>query len=79
MVAHTLGLLARASFDDVPHPDVILVPGGAGQADHMTGGPLRDWLSSCGWAKRLFTSAQCVFRASQPTTIDLSLGPAHVT
>jgi transcriptional regulator GlxA family with amidase domain len=36
--------LARASFDDVPHPDVILVPGGAGQADHMTGGPLRDWL-----------------------------------
>ena len=35
---------ARASFDDVPQPDVILVPGGAGQADHMTSGPLRDWL-----------------------------------
>lgn len=36
--------LARVSFGDVPRPDVILVPGGAGQADHMTGGPLRDWL-----------------------------------
>ncbi|MBO0804179.1 MAG: DJ-1/PfpI family protein [Nocardiopsaceae bacterium] len=35
---------ARAAFGDVPHPDVILVPGGAGQAGHMTGGPLRDWL-----------------------------------
>jgi transcriptional regulator GlxA family with amidase domain len=36
--------VAQAAFDDVPHPDVILVPGGAGQADHMTGSPLRDWL-----------------------------------
>ena len=36
--------LAQAAFDDVPHPDVILVPGGGGQADHMTDGPLRDWL-----------------------------------
>lgn len=36
--------LARASFGDVPHPDVILVPGGAGEAGHVTDSPLRDWL-----------------------------------
>lgn len=36
--------LAQASFGDVPHPDVILVPGGAGEADHVTDSPLRDWL-----------------------------------
>jgi putative intracellular protease/amidase len=35
---------AQASLADVPRPDIILVPGGAGQADHMTPGPLQDWL-----------------------------------
>lgn len=36
--------LATASFADVPHPDVILVPGGAGSREQMHGGALRDWL-----------------------------------
>ena len=36
--------LAQAAFDDVPHPDVILVPGGVGQASQMTDSPLLDWL-----------------------------------
>jgi len=40
----TLVLHAQASFADVPHPDIILVPGGPGQAGQMTPGPLRDWL-----------------------------------
>lgn len=40
----SLALKAQAEFADVPHPDVILVPGGAGQADHMRPSPLRDWL-----------------------------------
>jgi len=36
---------AKASFADVPHPDIILVPGGPGQAAHMgDDSPLRDWL-----------------------------------
>ena len=39
-----LTLRADASFADVPHPDIILVPGGPGQADQMGGSPLRDWL-----------------------------------
>jgi transcriptional regulator GlxA family with amidase domain len=37
-------LNAGATFADVPHPDIIVVPGGPGQAGQMTPGPLRDWL-----------------------------------
>jgi transcriptional regulator GlxA family with amidase domain len=40
----SLILQAEATFADVPHPDIILVPGGPGQAGQMTPGPLRDWL-----------------------------------
>ena len=39
-----LTLSAKASFADVPHPDIILVPGGPGQASQMEGSPLREWL-----------------------------------
>jgi transcriptional regulator GlxA family with amidase domain len=40
----SLTLQADAPYADVPRPDVILVPGGYGQADHMGPGPLQDWL-----------------------------------
>jgi transcriptional regulator GlxA family with amidase domain len=40
----TLTLQAQASYADVPRPDIILVPGGPGQAEQMTPGPLQDWL-----------------------------------
>ena len=40
----TLTLQAQASYADVPHPDIILIPGGPGQAAQMTPGPLQDWL-----------------------------------
>jgi transcriptional regulator GlxA family with amidase domain len=40
-----LTLHADASFADAPQPDLIVVPGGPGQAAHMgAGSPLRDWL-----------------------------------
>jgi transcriptional regulator GlxA family with amidase domain len=39
-----LTLRAEASFADVPQPDIIVVPGGPGQANQMEGSPLRDWL-----------------------------------
>ena len=42
--SRTLTLQAQASYADVPHPDIILVPGGPGQSAEMTPGPLRDWL-----------------------------------
>lgn len=40
----TLTLQARASFADVPRPDIIVIPGGPGQTTQMTKGPLQDWV-----------------------------------
>jgi len=40
----TLTLVADAAFDDVPHPDILLIPGGPGQSAQMGNGPLRTWL-----------------------------------
>src|SRR5579863_7498889 len=39
-----LALLADASLADVPHPDVVLVPGGPAQAELMEDGPVHEWL-----------------------------------
>jgi transcriptional regulator GlxA family with amidase domain len=40
----SLALRAEASYADVPAPDILLVPGGPGQAAQMTPGPLHEWL-----------------------------------
>jgi putative intracellular protease/amidase len=42
--AGLLKLTAEASLADLPHPDVVLVPGGPGQHDQMHDGPLHQWL-----------------------------------
>ncbi len=39
-----LALLADASLTELPHPDVVLVPGGPGQAALMDDGPVHEWL-----------------------------------
>jgi putative intracellular protease/amidase len=39
-----LSLSAPATLADVPHPDIVVVPGGPGQADQMHDGPLHEWL-----------------------------------
>jgi len=39
-----LALNADAALTEVPHPDILLVPGGRGQADLMADGPLHEWL-----------------------------------
>lgn len=39
-----LGLMADAEFEDVPDPDVLLVPGGPGQAQLMDDERLLSWL-----------------------------------
>lgn len=39
-----LGLVADASLAALPRPDVVLVPGGPGQADLMADGPVHEWL-----------------------------------
>jgi transcriptional regulator GlxA family with amidase domain len=40
----TLTLQAQASYAAVPRPDIIVIPGGPGQAAQMSAGPLQDWL-----------------------------------
>jgi transcriptional regulator GlxA family with amidase domain len=39
-----LGLLADASLTEMERPDIILVPGGPGQAALMEDGPVHEWL-----------------------------------
>ncbi|QES47730.1 glutamine amidotransferase [Streptomyces venezuelae] len=41
---HSLSIDVVAALDDVPHPEVVLVGGGPGQADQMADGPLHTWL-----------------------------------
>ena len=40
----SLSLSAGAGLPDVPHPDVIVVPGGPGQDGQMQDGPVHAWL-----------------------------------
>src|SRR5580700_11029852 len=42
--AGLLKLSAEAALADLPHPDMVLVPGGPGQLDQMHDGPLHQWL-----------------------------------
>ena len=57
----TLTLQAQASYAEVPHPDIILIPGGPGQAGQMTPGPLLDWLieadKTSAWTTSVCTGA----------------------
>jgi putative intracellular protease/amidase len=39
-----LALVADAPLTELPHPDVVLVPGGPGQAALMEDGPVHEWL-----------------------------------
>jgi putative intracellular protease/amidase len=39
-----LTLLAESSLDDVPSPEIVLVPGGPGEVAARAGGPALEWL-----------------------------------
>lgn len=39
-----LGLLADANLDELPNPEIVLVPGGPGQVSLMEDGPVHAWL-----------------------------------
>ncbi|HWN35270.1 MAG TPA: DJ-1/PfpI family protein [Pseudonocardia sp.] len=40
----SLSVVATRSLDQVPSPDLVLVPGGPGQAELMSDGPVHEWL-----------------------------------
>jgi putative intracellular protease/amidase len=51
-----LTMTADAALDDVPHPDIVLVPGGPGQEEQMGDGPVHDWLRRADAASSWTTS-----------------------
>jgi len=53
-----LSLSAPAALADIPHPDIVVVPGGPGQNDQMTDGPVHEWLRSAD-ATTAWTTSVC--------------------
>ncbi|MGI5126502.1 DJ-1/PfpI family protein [Pseudonocardia sp. CA-107938] len=51
-----LGLSVDATYDEVPAPDVVVVPGGIGTRSVLEGGPLLDWLRAVHPGTRYTTS-----------------------
>ena len=51
-----LAVTADAALADVPHPDILLVPGGPGQEEQMAGGPGHEWLRQADAASTWTTS-----------------------
>ncbi len=42
----SLSLMADATLEEVPNPDVVVIPGGFGQTRHMSDGAVHQWLRS---------------------------------
>jgi transcriptional regulator GlxA family with amidase domain len=53
-----LGLIVDATFDEVPAPDVIVVPGGIGTRAFMDGGTIVDWVAAA-HPTTTFTTSVC--------------------
>ncbi len=53
-----LAVLADATLDELPHPDIVLVPGGPGQAALMEDGPVHEWLRAAD-ATSTWTASVC--------------------
>jgi transcriptional regulator GlxA family with amidase domain len=53
-----LGLTVDATFDEVPAPDVVVVPGGIGTRAFTDGGPIVDWARAT-YAGTRFTTSVC--------------------
>ena len=52
----SLRLAAEAGLPDVPHPDIVVVPGGPGQDSQMQDGPVHEWLRTADQASAWTTS-----------------------
>lgn len=53
-----LGLLADRALEDLPNPDIVLVPGGPGQSALMDDGPVHAWLRAAD-ATSTWTTSVC--------------------
>jgi putative intracellular protease/amidase len=56
-----LALLAGATLDELAHPEIVVVPGGPGQAALMDDGPVHEWLraahSTSAWTTSVCTGS----------------------
>jgi transcriptional regulator GlxA family with amidase domain len=53
-----LALSADAALEELPSPDIALVPGGPGQSDLMADGPVHEWLRAA-HAQSTWTASVC--------------------
>jgi putative intracellular protease/amidase len=53
-----LGLLADATLEELPNPEIVLVPGGPGQSALMDDGPVHAWLRAAD-ATSTWTASVC--------------------
>ena len=53
-----LGLLADATLEELPNPEIVLVPGGPGQTAMMEDGPVHAWLRAAD-ATSTWTASVC--------------------
>jgi putative intracellular protease/amidase len=53
-----LALLADATLDELAHPEIVVVPGGPGQAALMDDGPVHEWLRAA-HATSTWTTSVC--------------------
>lgn len=53
-----LALVADRTLAQVPHPDIVVVPGGPGQSDQVANGTLLDWLRAAD-ATSAWTTSVC--------------------
>ena len=52
----SLRLSADVALAEVPHPDIVVVPGGPGQRGQMDDGPLHEWLRAADQTSQWTTS-----------------------
>src|SRR5271154_7231498 len=53
-----LTLLAESSLEEIPRPDIVLVPGGPGEVAERAGGPVLEWLREAD-ATSVWTTSVC--------------------
>lgn len=54
----SLALTADADLSEIPHPDIVVVPGGPGQNAHMSNGAIHQWLRQAD-ATSTWTASVC--------------------
>lgn len=79
----SLHLVAEATLAQLPRPGIVVVPGGPGQADQMSDGPVHEWLRSADqtstWTTSVCTGSLVLagaglLRGRQATSHWLALG-----